>query len=114
MAGVDRRRDGALETVVLNPGQILLQDRGGAFCSVAGSPTQSSALVRRKNFELRAAIMPRIEPVDFTGDPEHGQPVGIVERHGIAQDRQMPGTQRAGVPLHPMKVRTHPGRASWG
>ena len=74
-------------------------------CRIA---TQSSALVRRKNSK---SALPSCRGSSLSislGDPEHGQPVGIVERHGIAQDRQMPGTQRAGVPLHPMKVRTHP------
>ena len=55
--------------------------------------------MRRKNSKCS---VPWFEAVDLTRDPEHGQSVGIVQCHGIAQHRQMPGTQRAGIPRRPM------------
>ena len=76
LAGVDRRRKGPLETVIVKPGQILLQERGGAFVRLQDRRAKLRAGAT-KEFELSAAFLPRIEPVDFTGDPEHGQPVGL-------------------------------------
>jgi len=102
-----RRSKGPLETVIVDPAQIVLQERGGAFVRLHDRRAKLRAGAAEK-FEIRAAILPRMEPVDFTGDPVHGQPVGIVQRHGIAQDRQMPGAQRAGKPLHLMNVGVHP------
>ncbi|KRR06810.1 hypothetical protein [Bradyrhizobium valentinum] len=110
LAGAGHRRKGPLETIIVKPGQMLLQDRGGAFVRLQDRCAKLHAGAA-KEFELGAAFLPRIEPVDFAGDPEHSQPVGIVQRHRIAQDCQMPGTQRAGKPRHSMNLETHPGRA---
>jgi hypothetical protein len=99
-------REDAFETVVVNSRQILPQDSRTRLAR----PQDCSAKLRTgcaKEAEIRVAVLPWIKPVDFTGDSEYGQSVGIVQRHGEPQYSQLPGTQRFSVPLHPLNVRIH-------
>ncbi len=95
----DGCRKDPLEAGIVNPFEVLSQNRGGRLAGLQDRGAKPCAGATKK-FELRAAAESPSKPVDFEGDPEHGQSVGIIQRHGIPQDRQMPGTQRAGVPLH--------------
>jgi hypothetical protein len=56
--------------------------------------TVSPEEMERRPVALRAA-----EPVDFIGDCEHAEPVGIVQRQGEVQVCQMPGAESLGLPL---------------
>jgi hypothetical protein len=56
-------------------------------------------LVRRKKSNSAPFILWAAESIDFIGDREHAEPVGIVTRQGEAQDCQVPGPQRPGLPL---------------
>ena len=91
------------EAVIVNPGEILLQERRGACVRLPDCRAEIRAGAA-KELESRATVLPRMEPVDFAGDVENGQPVGVIQRHGIAQDRQMPREQRTAKPLHPVKA----------
>lgn len=110
LTGVDRRDKGPLEAVIVKPDQISLQSHRRAFVRMQYRRAKLGAGAAKK-FEPAISILPSMEPVDLTGDPEHRQPVGVVKRHGIAQHRQVPGAQGAGKPLHAMNIRTHPRRA---
>jgi hypothetical protein len=97
----DRRREDALEAVIVNPRKITPEDRRGELIRLQDRGTKLRTGPAKK-MEVRAAVAPRIKPVDFAGDPDHGQSVGIIKRYGIPEDGQMPRTQRLGVPLHPL------------
>jgi hypothetical protein len=47
--------------------------------------------------EFRFVFTLPAKPVDLAGDSEHAEPVGIVQRHGKAQDRELPGPQHLAV-----------------
>jgi hypothetical protein len=51
---------------------------------------QSSALVLRKEAEIRLAGVLQTKPVDFVCDSHDCQSVGIVKCHGKLQNRQLP------------------------
>src|ERR1700743_713069 len=54
------------------------------------------------------------EPVDFAGGRQDGEPVIIVQRHGKAQQCQLPGQQCLVVPLRSVCVVVHFGRRNHG
>ena len=98
MIHLDRAGECALETIVLDLREIVLQQGVGRFvppcdgrAQIGADPAEEGETRRLGRFAAAA--------VDLLGDRHHVDSVSVVQRHGIAQQRQMPGAQRPAVPF---------------
>jgi hypothetical protein len=78
-----------LQPRVVDAREILLQHGvGGRVSSSNGRAKVSAHLAEEAEATLLTVIFPK--PVDFRGNGEYGEFIGMVQRQCKAQDRQMP------------------------
>ena len=92
MVGFKGSCEGALEATIVNSRKVLVQQRGRKFIRLqnGGANLRTGAAKKAK---IRLAVALGTKPVDLARNSHDGQSVGIIQCHGEAQYRQLPGAQ---------------------
>ena len=86
----DNGRKRALQPSVLNSCDVLPQQRLGTRHVWPQDSLTQLGTASSKKIEIRPLFARSAQPVDFIGNRQQAEPVGIVPRYREAQDCEMP------------------------